>query len=47
MKNISINQLIIVFFLGVLLFSDFSKILNNLQNLIKNNQIYKALKRKK
>ena len=47
MKNISINQLIIVFFLGVLLFSDFSKILNNLRNLIKSNQIYKTLKKKK
>jgi len=46
MKNISVNQLIIIFLVGVLLFSDFSKILKNLRNLIKNNEIYKTLKKK-
>ncbi len=46
MKNISVNQLIVIFLVGVLLFSDFSKILKNLRNLIKNNEIYKTLKKK-
>lgn len=46
MKNISLNQFIVIFLVGILLFSDFSKILNNLQNLIKNTEIYKALKKK-
>jgi hypothetical protein len=46
MKNISINQIIIIFLVGVLFFSDFSKIFKNLQNIIKNNETYKALKKK-
>lgn len=46
MRNISVNQFIIILLVGILLFSDFSKILNNLQNLIKNNEIYKAIKKK-
>jgi|JI9StandDraft_1071089.scaffolds.fasta_scaffold01317_10 Sec-independent protein translocase protein TatA len=46
MKNISVNQLIIIFLVGVLLFSDFSKILKNIRNFIKNNEIYKTLKKK-
>ncbi len=46
MKNISINQFIIICLVGVLLFSDFSKILKNIQNFIKNNEIYKILKKK-
>lgn len=46
MRNISVNQFIIILLVGILLFSDFSKILNNLQNLIKNNKIYKAIKKK-
>ena len=46
MKNISINQIIILLLIALLLFSDFSKILKTFQNLIKNNKIYKALKKK-
>jgi hypothetical protein len=46
MKNISINQLIVVFFIGILLFSDFSKITKNFRNLIKKTKIYKNLKKK-
>jgi ABC-type polysaccharide/polyol phosphate export permease len=46
MKNISIYQFIIVLFVGILLFSDFSKIIKKLQNLIKQNETYKALKKK-
>ena len=46
MKNISVNQLIIIFLVGVLLFSYFSKILKNIRNFIKNNEIYKTLKKK-
>jgi len=46
MRNISVNQFIIIFLVSILLFSDFSKILDNLQNRIKNNGIYKAIKKK-
>ena len=46
MKNISINQFIVIFLVGVLLFTDFSKILKTLRNFIKNNEIYKTLKKK-
>jgi len=46
MRNISVNQFIIIFLVSILLFSDFSKILDNLQNRIKNNEIYKAIKKK-
>ncbi len=35
MRNISINQLIVVFFIGILLFSDFSK--NELKKIIRNS----------
>nr|YP_010131748.1 twin arginine protein translocation system- TatA protein [Thalassiosira profunda]QPZ94116.1 twin arginine protein translocation system- TatA protein [Thalassiosira profunda] len=46
MRNISIGQLIVVFFIGVLLFSDFSKIIKSLRDPFKNNKIYKNLKKK-
>jgi hypothetical protein len=46
MKNISVNQVIIVFFVGILLFSDFSKICKNLRNLFKNTEISKTLRKK-
>lgn len=46
MRNISIGQIFIVFFVGLLIFSDFSKLLKNAHNLIKNNKIYKNLKKK-
>jgi Sec-independent protein translocase protein TatA len=46
MKNISINQLIVVFFIGILLFGDFSKIIKSLRDLIKETKIYKNLKKK-
>ncbi len=46
MKNISVNQLIVIFLVGILLFSDFSKILKILRNFIKNNKLYKTLKKK-
>jgi Sec-independent protein translocase protein TatA len=46
MRNISLSQFIIIFVIGVLLFSDFSKIIKNLRNPIKNNKIYKNLKKK-
>ena len=46
MRNISINQLIVVFFIGILLFSDFSKIIKNFRDLIKKTTIYKNLKKK-
>jgi hypothetical protein len=46
MRNISINQFIIVVFVGILLFTDFSKILKNVRKLLKKNEIYKMLKKK-
>ena len=46
MKNISINQLIVIFFIGILLFSDFSKIMKNFRDLIKKTLNYKNLKKK-
>jgi Sec-independent protein translocase protein TatA len=46
MRNISINQFIIIIFLGVLLFSDFSKIIKYFRDLIKSTKIYKNLKKK-
>jgi len=46
MRNISTSQLIVVFFIGILLFSDFSKIIKNLRGLIKKNKIYKNMKKK-
>ena len=46
MRNISIGQIFVVFIIGVLIFSDFSKILKNGRNLVKNNKIYKNLKKK-
>jgi Sec-independent protein translocase protein TatA len=46
MRNISINQFIIVFFIGILLFSDFSKITKDFRKFVKNNKIYKSLKKK-
>ena len=46
MRNISIGQILVVFIIGVLVFSDFSKILKNARNLVKNNKIYKNLKKK-
>jgi hypothetical protein len=46
MRNISINQFIIVVFVGILLFTDFSKILKNVRKLLEKNEIYKMLKKK-
>jgi Sec-independent protein translocase protein TatA len=46
MRNISIGQICIVFVVGLLIFSDFSKLLKNIRNLIKNSKIYKNLKKK-
>jgi Sec-independent protein translocase protein TatA len=46
MRNISINQLIVIFVLGILLFSDLSRITGSVRNLIKNNKFYKNLKKK-
>ena len=46
MRNISLNQLFIVFVLGFLLFSDLSKISKKLRALIANSKLYKN-KRKK
>lgn len=46
MRNISINQLIVIFVLGILLFSDLSRITASVRNLIKNNKFYKNLKKK-
>ena len=46
MRNISISQFIIIFLLGALLFSDFSKEIEVLSKKIKNNKIYKNLKKK-
>jgi len=46
MRNISITQFIIIIFLGVLLFSDFSKIIKYFRDFIKNNKMYKDLKKK-
>jgi Sec-independent protein translocase protein TatA len=46
MRNISIGQIFVIFIIGVLIFSDFSKILKNVRNVVKNNKIYKNLKKK-
>nr|YP_010208891.1 twin arginine protein translocation system - TatA protein [Skeletonema subsalsum]YP_010208930.1 twin arginine protein translocation system - TatA protein [Skeletonema potamos]UBA16201.1 twin arginine protein translocation system - TatA protein [Skeletonema subsalsum]UBA16240.1 twin arginine protein translocation system - TatA protein [Skeletonema potamos] len=46
MRNISIGQIFVIFIIGVLIFSDFSKILKNARNVVKNNKIYKNLKKK-
>jgi len=46
MRNISISQFIVVFFIAVLLFSDFSKVIKRFHNPIKNTKIYKNLKKK-
>jgi len=46
MRNISIGQIFVIFIVGVLIFSDFSKILKNVRNLVKNTKIYKNLKKK-
>jgi hypothetical protein len=46
MRNISINQFIIIILVGILLFTDFSKILKNVRKLLKKNEIYKMLKKK-
>lgn len=46
MRNISINQFIIICIIGILLFSDFSKIIKTLNSFIKKNKIYKNLKKK-
>lgn len=46
MRNISISQIFVVIIIGVLIFTDFSKILKNTRSLIKNNKIYKNLKKK-
>jgi len=46
MRNISISQFVAIIFIGILLFSDFSKIVNYFRDFIKNNKIYKDLKKK-
>ena len=46
MRNISISQIFVVIILGVLMFSDFSKGLKSIRNLIKKNKIHKNLKKK-
>ena len=46
MRNISIGQIFVIFTIGVLIFSDFSKILKNARNVVKNNKFYKNLKKK-
>jgi Sec-independent protein translocase protein TatA len=46
MRNISLSQIIIVLFFGVLLFGDFSKIMKDFHALIKKNKIYRPLKKK-
>jgi Sec-independent protein translocase protein TatA len=46
MRNISISQLVVVFLVGVLLFSDFSKTVKSLRNLAKHNKFLKKLKKK-
>jgi len=46
MRNIAISQFIVVIFIGVLLFSDFSKIIKYLRHLVKTNKVYKNLKKK-
>nr|YP_010252063.1 twin arginine protein translocation system-TatA protein [Thalassiosira rotula]QTX08906.1 twin arginine protein translocation system-TatA protein [Thalassiosira rotula] len=46
MRNISISQFIVVIFLGILLFSDFSKMTQSFHALIKKNSIYKNIKKK-
>ena len=47
MRNISISQFVAIIFIGILLFSDFSKIVNYFRDFIKNNKIYKDLKKSK
>ena len=46
MRNISASQLIVVFFVGILLFSDFSKIIKNLRGLTREGKTYKNMKKK-
>ena len=46
MRNISITQLIVVFFITMLLFSDFSKVTKSFRDSVKNSKIYKNLKKK-
>ena len=46
MRNISVGQIFVIIIMGVLIFTDFSKILKNTRNLVKNNKIYKNLKKK-
>jgi hypothetical protein len=46
MKNIRVSQFIVLFLTGILLFSDFSKILKTFRSWVKNNEICKILKKK-
>ena len=46
MRNIGVSQLIVVFFIGILLFSDFSKIIKNIRGLIGEKKVYKNMKKK-
>lgn len=46
MKNISVTQFVIVLFVGILLFSDLSKIIKRLQHLLEKKKVYKNAKRK-
>lgn len=45
MRNISLNQFFVLFILGILLFSDITKTLKNLRNLIKHSQFFKNSKK--
>lgn len=45
MRNISLTQFFVLFILGMLLFSDITKTLKNLRNLIKHSQFFKNSKK--
>lgn len=47
MKNISISQILIIILLGILLFSDFSKITKKLNKFVKNCKFLQTLKKNK
>lgn len=45
MRNISLNQFFVLFILAILLFSDITRLLKNLRNLIKHSQFFKNSKK--
>ncbi len=45
MRNISLNQFFVLIIIGILLFSDITKTLKNLHNLIKHNKLFKNSKK--